>query len=123
MVLEGVLAVVVVLAAIATAFQRFGWLPAGPVAQAAHDRADRAEAELAKANEELVLLRTRTDLSALIDVTARLVEAQATILEKLEHLNGGLKASAEAHAATAESLRTTGEAIKFLATRSEQEPS
>lgn len=122
MLLEGVLAAVVVLSVMLGAAQRFGWLPAGPVAQAAQDRADRAEDELKRANDELAILRARTDLQPLIDIAAKMLETQGTVLEKLTDLNGGLKASAEAHAETSKALRTTSEAIKYLATRTETTP-
>lgn len=77
-----VVTVVLVVGAVIVGLQKLGWLPAGSVAKAEHERAERAEQALnaSLAREQLLEsrvrdLEARTDLTPLIDTKREMAEA------------------------------------------------
>lgn len=95
-----------------------------PVESAASRRADNAERELTdalaaitKLEQEVKELKKERSLSSVIQLVERVSEGVDATLEKLGDLNGGLKASARAHEASAEALATSTKAIEFLASQ------
>lgn len=77
-----VVTLVLVVGAVIVGLQKLGWLPAGSVAKAEHERAERAEQALTAALAENTLLQsrvrdleTRTNLDPLIDSQKQMAEA------------------------------------------------
>ena len=112
---EVVIAAILALGAAVKGLQMLGVLPAGPVAEAAAQRADQAERELAKMIVERDALRSQRDLSPILEMLATGSKVQTEILDRLVAFNGSLKHTNASLESTREGLETAVEAIKFLA--------
>jgi hypothetical protein len=104
----------VIVALISYVLRRFGILPMSPTEAASIARADRAEGELAKANQRIGELEQSKSLKPVLELLRDAAHANAQVLEKLAAFNGSLHRINVALAESQRGLHEATEAIKFV---------
>lgn len=87
----GVLLLVALALVVAYLLRRIGVLPFSPTESAAVDRADRAEGELAKANQRIGELEQTRSMKPIIEALQTNAELQAQVMDRLAHHNGSFQ--------------------------------
>jgi hypothetical protein len=108
-------ALILVLAVLAYVLRRFGILFMSPTESAAVARANRAENELALANQRIGELEQSKSLKPILELLNSASQANAQVLERLASLNGALGRIDASLAETQEGLHVATEAIKLVA--------
>jgi hypothetical protein len=101
-------------ALLAYLLRRLHILPMSPTEAASIARADRAENELAKANQRIGELEQSKSLKPVLELLRDAAHANAQVLEKLAAFNGSLHRINVALAESQRGLHEATEAIKFV---------
>lgn len=102
-----VVAIVLAVGAVIVGLQKLGWLPAGSVAKAEHERAERAEEALRAAVSENTLLMSRVrELEARTNLEP-LIEAQQQTADAIRQMASAVSNNSQVVRDLASSLRST----------------